>query len=181
MQQSLTDAYEQLFSAAISEYNAKQRRKNRKIDNYLTKIKNSGNKKKQFYETVVQIGYKDDTGVVDERGKLTDVAAQAKEILDDYARHFQERNLNSIYEKKISVMQATLDKMSARVKELKSIVKKYESFLEMRGLAKIFKEFIRPKGVVERLQRNKEIVENKKKIQQKQSEYVVSRKNDIAI
>lgn len=60
----------------------------------MTKIKNSGNKEKQFYETVVQIGRKDDTGVVDGNGKLTDAAAQAKEILDDYARNFQERNPN---------------------------------------------------------------------------------------
>lgn len=94
IQQSLTETYEQLFGTAIAEYNAKQKRKDRKIDNYLTKIKNSGNKEKQFYETVVQIGRKDDTGVVDENGNLTDAAEVAKEILDDYARHFQERNPN---------------------------------------------------------------------------------------
>lgn len=38
IQQSLTDTYEQLFGSAIAEYNAKQKRKDRKIDNYLTRI-----------------------------------------------------------------------------------------------------------------------------------------------
>lgn len=90
-------------------------------------------------------------------------------------------NMNSIYEKKISMMQATIDKMSARVKELKGIVKRYEGFLNLRGLTEAFKEFIRPKGVVERLHQNLEIMESKKKIQQKQTEYIEKRKNDIAI
>lgn len=404
IQQSLTDAYEHLFGEAVSEYNAKQKRKDRKIDDYLNKIKNSGNKEKQFYEIVVQIGRRDDTGVVDADRKLTDSAALAKEVLDDYARYFQERNpnlylfnavlhmdeatphlhldyipvahgyktglktrnsltmalqeqgiepararkdnetmhwqereracltelckergveievlgvdrddysipeyknamrakeaaeaeieilmaekieaesfissvgeqviecqeelleqktaldeikqqivekqesckeyeakldkilsakkpvekeiktirsqavvtkpllggepivkipqktfdkmlekyltigtmenMNSIYEKKISTLQASIDKMTAKVKDLKGIVKKYENFLELRGLSEVFKEFIRPKGVAERLHQNIEIVERKKKSQQKQTEHITSRKNDIAI
>lgn len=102
-------------------------------------------------------------------------------MLEKYLAVGTMENMNSIYEKKISTMQATIDKMSARVKELKGILKKYEGFLEMRGLTEVFKEFIRPKGMVERLNQNMETVESKKKIQQKQTEYFESRKNDIAI
>lgn len=97
-------------------------------------------------------------------------------MLEKYLAVGTMENMNSIYETKISVMQATIYKMSARVKELKGIMKKYESFLEMRGLSEIFKEFSRPKGVVEKLHQNMVIVESKKKIQQKQTEYLECRK-----
>lgn len=92
----LEDAYEEIFGSAVNEYNAKQKRSDRKIDDYLTKIKNSGNNEKQFYETVVQIGKRDDTGVLDEKGNLTEAAKVARDILDEYARTFQERNPNLI-------------------------------------------------------------------------------------
>ena len=94
IQQPLREAYEQLFGPAVAEYNARQKRKDRHIKDYLTDIKNSGNNEKQFYEIVVQIGRKEDTGVVDEKGALTESAKAAKEILDEYARSFQERNPN---------------------------------------------------------------------------------------
>ncbi|MCH3916943.1 MAG: plasmid recombination protein [Spirochaetia bacterium] len=96
LQQSLQSAYEEIFGQAVAEYNAKQKRSDRKIDDYLAKIKNSGNKEKQFYETLVQIGKKDDTGVLDENGVLSEDAKQAKEVLNEYVRTFQERNPNLI-------------------------------------------------------------------------------------
>lgn len=96
IQKPLQEAYEEIFGNAVSEYNAKQKRSDRKIDDYLTKIKNSGNNEKQFYETVVQIGKRDDTGVLDENGNLTEAAKVARDILDEYARTFQERNPNLI-------------------------------------------------------------------------------------
>ena len=96
IKKSLKDAYEEIFGPAVSEYNAKQKRSDRKIDDYLTKIRNSGNNEKQFYETVVQIGKRDDTGVLDEDGNLTEAAKVARDILDEYARTFQERNPNMI-------------------------------------------------------------------------------------
>ena len=49
-----------------------------------------------FYENVVQIGKRDDTGVLDVNGNLSDPAKQAKEVLDEYVRTFQERNPNLI-------------------------------------------------------------------------------------
>lgn len=44
----LQEAYEEIFGTAVSEYNAKQKRSDRKIDDYLTKIKNSGNNENSF-------------------------------------------------------------------------------------------------------------------------------------
>ena len=76
------------------EYNAGQKRKDRRKENYLKEIENSGNKEKTFYENIVQIGKKDDTPVVGADGKLTEEAKAAIEILEQYAKTFQERNPN---------------------------------------------------------------------------------------
>ena len=92
----IEQAYEEIFGEAVREYNGKQKRKDRKIDDYLSKIKTSKNNEKIFYENVVQIGKRDDTGILDEDGNITDEALLAKEILDEYARTFQERNPNLI-------------------------------------------------------------------------------------
>lgn len=92
--QSLEEAYRIQFGPAVDEYNSKQKRSDRKIENYLNKIKNSGNNEKVFYETVVQIGKRTDTGVLDENGELSHEAEEAKMVLDEYARTFQERNPN---------------------------------------------------------------------------------------
>ncbi|XME01833.1 plasmid recombination protein [Lachnospiraceae bacterium C1.1] len=90
----LKDAYRKLFGLAVDEYNASQKRKDRQINDYITKIKNSKNHEKVFYENVVQIGRMTDFGVVDENGKLTENAIKAKEVLEEYVRTFQERNPN---------------------------------------------------------------------------------------
>ena len=92
----IDQAYDQIFGDALREYNAKQKRKDRKIDNYLDHIKQSKNNEKIFYENVVQIGKRDDTGILDQDGNITDEALLAREILDEYARTFQERNPNLI-------------------------------------------------------------------------------------
>ena len=76
--QPIREAYDQLFGEAIAEYNAKQKRKDRQVTDYLNDIKNSGNGEKQFYEIVVQIGKKDDTGVLDSEGNLWMQKQQAK-------------------------------------------------------------------------------------------------------
>lgn len=94
MQESLEQAYEKCFGQALMDYNAVQRRKDRRKENYLKEIENSGNKEKTFYENIVQIGKKEDTPVVDENGNLTEEAKLAIEILEQYAKTFQERNPN---------------------------------------------------------------------------------------
>ena len=82
IQQSLREAYDQLFGSAVAEYNSKQKRKDRWVSDYLTDIKNSGNNEKPFYEVVVQIGRKEDTGVLDADGKLSMDADVAKMIFN---------------------------------------------------------------------------------------------------
>lgn len=94
IQQPLKEAYDQLFGEAITAFNAKQKRKDRKIEDYINKIKNSGNGEKTFYETVIQIGKMTDSGVVDEEGNITEIAKVAKAILDEYVKTFQKRNPN---------------------------------------------------------------------------------------
>ncbi len=94
IQESLKDAYEKCFGQALRDYNAAQKRKDRQKDDYLKEIENSGNKEKTFYENIVQIGKKTDTPVVDENGTLTEEAKAAIEVLDWYAKTFQDRNPN---------------------------------------------------------------------------------------
>ncbi len=94
IQEPLKDAYEKCFGQALRDYNAAQKRKDRQKDDYLKEIENSGNKEKTFYENIVQIGKKTDTPVTDENGALTEEAKAAIEVLDRYAKTFQERNPN---------------------------------------------------------------------------------------
>ena len=94
IQEPLRDAYEKCFGQALRDYNAAQKRKDRRKDDYLKEIEYSGNKEKTFYENIVQIGKKTDTPVVDENGVLTEEAKAAIEVLEQYAKTFQERNPN---------------------------------------------------------------------------------------
>ena len=94
IQEPLKDAYEKCFGQALRDYNAAQKRKDRQKEDYLKEIENSGNKEKTFYENIVQIGKKENTPVVDENGNLTADAETAIEILEQYAKTFQERNPN---------------------------------------------------------------------------------------
>ena len=94
IQESLEQTYEKCFGQALRDYNVAQKRKDRRKENYLKEIENSGNKEKTFYENIVQIGKKDDTPVVGADGKLTEEAKAAIEILEQYAKTFQERNPN---------------------------------------------------------------------------------------
>ena len=77
--------YHQLFDAALAEFNAKQKRKDRMIENYYEKIC-SGKQEKPFYEVIFQIGNKDDMSVAGENGGL------AKTVLDEFMQGFQQRN-----------------------------------------------------------------------------------------
>ena len=94
IRESIADAYEKCFGEAIREYNAGQKRNDRKISNYVKKIENSDNGENVFYENIVQLGTKYDTAVVDANGNLTEAAKEAVDLLDEYARTFQERNPN---------------------------------------------------------------------------------------
>lgn len=89
--ESLEQAYETCFGQAVSEYNAKQKRADRRIDGakgYMEQIRTSKNGEKLFYENVVQVGNMFDSHVGTEQGEV------CKRILNDYMSTFQERNPN---------------------------------------------------------------------------------------
>ena len=77
--------YHKLFDTALENYNAKQKRNDRKIPDYYEKIRTS-KQEKLFYEIVVQIGNFEDMSATDENGKI------AEEILNKYMANFQQRN-----------------------------------------------------------------------------------------
>lgn len=77
--------YDDLFGEALKRYNDKQKRADRKIDDYYEKICNS-KQEKPFYEIILQIGDKDNMSSLDDNGEL------AKKILDNYFDTFEERN-----------------------------------------------------------------------------------------
>ena len=82
---SIEQAYHELFDEALAAYNAKQKRKDRCIENYYKKICD-GDQEKPFYEVIFQIGNKDDMSAASENGEL------ARAVLDKFMRSFQERN-----------------------------------------------------------------------------------------
>ena len=98
IEQPIAAAYDELFGEAVARYNAKQKRADRKIrTSYFEhvfkrspaqSVITSADKRKSFYEDVVQIGTKDNTGVG------TEDAAVAAECLTIYMNGFQERNPN---------------------------------------------------------------------------------------
>ena len=83
----LEEAYHILFDEALERYNNKQKRADRKINNYLVHIQKS-KQEKPFYEIIVQVGNRDDMGIGTPNERL------AKRILEDYLRRFEERNPN---------------------------------------------------------------------------------------
>ena len=96
IQQELGEAYHQMFDEYLERYNARQKRNDRKINDYFEHLFNrppsksvitGTNKQKSFYEHLVYIGTKDDTGVG------TPDAEISKECLREYMEDFQ--NLSS--------------------------------------------------------------------------------------
>ena len=83
--QDIREVYHELFDGALERYNAKQTRKDRKIEDYYEKIR-SGKQEKPFHEIILQIGNKDDMGAKTTEGQM------AAKILDEYMKGFQERN-----------------------------------------------------------------------------------------
>lgn len=97
VQQELGEAYHHLFDEAVEKYNARQKRNDRKIDDYFEHLFNrppgksfivNSNKQKCFYEHLVYIGTKKDSGVGTPDAEIT------KECLREYMKGFQERNPN---------------------------------------------------------------------------------------
>jgi regulator of replication initiation timing len=111
IKEPIAEAYEKIFDAAVERYNAKQIRADRKIKNgyyehvFNSKPRNtvvtSPDKRNSFYEDLVQIGDKDDSGCGTPDGELV------AECLTEYFQGFSERNPN------FYVFQANLHKDEA--------------------------------------------------------------------
>ena len=83
----IKQAYREIFGEALEQYNAKQKRADRKIEDYCDHIKKSKNGEKLFYEDVVQWGSKEDF-------QKPETRERAKEALVKYVEGFEERNPN---------------------------------------------------------------------------------------
>lgn len=91
-------AYDKLFVESVERYNAKQKRSDRKIKSGyfeyqfgqpVTETKlTSPDKRKSFYEYLIQLGTMEDTGIG------TEAAEKATACLCEYMRGFSERNPN---------------------------------------------------------------------------------------
>lgn len=87
LNEDLRRVYDELFSAALGRYNAKQKRSDRKIADYYEHIR-TGKQEKLFHEVIFQIGNVKNTAVGTPEGE------QAKAVLDEFMKNFQKRNPN---------------------------------------------------------------------------------------
>ena len=85
--ENLEQVYHQMFDDALQRFNDKQKRADRKIESYYDKIR-TGKQEKLFHEVIVQIGNREDTN---SKSADSEIAVR---ILDEYLKHFQERNPN---------------------------------------------------------------------------------------
>ena len=85
--ENLEQVYHQMFDDALQRFNDKQKRADRKIESYYDKVR-TGKQEKLFHEVIVQIGNREDTN---SKSSDSEIAVR---ILDEYMKHFQERNPN---------------------------------------------------------------------------------------
>jgi len=83
--ENISDAYDRLFGAALGEYNAKQKRKDRRIRSYLQNVR-SNPKLHDAYEFIAQIG--------NEKSHPDELTCQ--KILREYVENFIHRNTNLV-------------------------------------------------------------------------------------
>jgi len=86
LERKVEDVYTEVFGEALSKYNAKQKRQDRKISNYLKHLKRSGNKEKIFHEIIVTLGNKD----------CHPSQTECVDIYKKYFENFQKINTNCI-------------------------------------------------------------------------------------
>lgn len=87
VRQDIQEAYHQLFSKSLEEYNAQQKQPCRRIKDYFQHISN-GKREEAFYEIVVQFGDSKTAPCGSENGET------AKIMLDEYVKNFKQRNPN---------------------------------------------------------------------------------------
>ena len=79
--------YHKLFDEALERYNAKQKRSDRRINDYYEKIR-TGKQEKLFYEVIFQVGNLDNMASATPNGEL------AQKVLNAFMQDFQNRNPN---------------------------------------------------------------------------------------
>lgn len=87
VKKDIQEVYHELFDKALDEYNAKQKRKDRRIKNYYEHI-NRSKQEKPFYEVLFQIGNTEDTHCGTREAEL------ATKALTEFVKGFQNRNLH---------------------------------------------------------------------------------------
>lgn len=86
-QDDIKEKYNELFGAAVAEYNSEQTRSDRRIENYFEKIKGS-KKERLFQEIIVEFGNMKDVGIGTEEWEI------AKNLCNEYMSEFEKRNPN---------------------------------------------------------------------------------------
>ncbi|MBA1392475.1 recombinase [Lactobacillus sp. XV13L] len=81
--------YQEIFGEAVREYNAKQKRKDRKIDDYYSKVRHDKNLEPQR-EFIIEFGNVEDI----KSGRINSI--EANRMLKEYYRGFVERNPNLV-------------------------------------------------------------------------------------
>lgn len=89
VKKDIKEMYEEIFGEAVQEYNDKQKRKDRKIKDYYSKIYHDKKLDTQR-EFIVQVGRKEDF----QNGKIENFWEVSNEILEKYVQGFEERNPN---------------------------------------------------------------------------------------
>lgn len=89
VKKDIKEMYEEIFGEAVQEYNDKQKRKDRKIKDYYSKIYHDKKLDTQR-EFIVQVGKKEDY----ENGNIENLWDISNEILEKYVQGFEERNPN---------------------------------------------------------------------------------------
>lgn len=100
-QTPIKEKYEELFGEAVEKFNAKQKRADRKIDDYYAKVRKDKKLEPQR-EFIIQVGDIDDYRLTKDDGSPTGLTLEqiernkqiANDILKSYYKEFQERNPN---------------------------------------------------------------------------------------
>ncbi|MFH5920371.1 plasmid recombination protein, partial [Clostridium perfringens] len=100
-QTPIREKYEELFGEAVEKFNAKQKRADRKIDDYYAKVLKDKKLEPQR-EFIIQVGSIDDYRLIKDDGSPTGLTLEqiernkqiANDILKSYYKEFQERNPN---------------------------------------------------------------------------------------
>lgn len=100
-QTPIKEKYDELFGEAVEKFNAKQKRADRKIDDYYAKVRKDKKLEPQR-EFIIQVGSIDDYRMTKDDGSPTGLTLEqiernkqiANDILKSYYKEFQERNPN---------------------------------------------------------------------------------------